>query len=255
MSEKNIDKLFLDACKEGEESKVNAAIVLGVDVNTKNSKGLILAILGKHENIVDILLAQPAVDINGKCNDGFFPLAVAASWGLTSVVAKLGRMPALRGVNDQGTGHTPLFRATLNGHPSTVRELLKIPGINVNAVNRDGSTSLHCAVEKGNSEVMAALTAVPGVNLAIKNRDGNTPLHIAAERGNAEVMALLMRTPGADLAVKNNAGKTAEQLARDGNYTSVLALLPSTMEHIQADVSALRESMRNLQMGQGGARI
>ena len=35
----------------------------------------------------------------------------------------------------------------------------------------------------------------------------------------------------------------------------MLALIPGTMEQIQAEVSALKESMRNMQMGQGGARI
>merc|ERR1719209_2521763 len=97
------------------------------------------AIKKKHESAVDILLAQPAIDINGKANGGWFPLQVAASWGLTSVVAKLGRMPALRGVNDQGgiQGRTPLIWATYNGHLSTVRELLTLPGINSNAADTE----------------------------------------------------------------------------------------------------------------------
>ena len=117
--EKSLNELFLEACENGEVAKVNAAIVLGVDVNTKDTHsqtGLIWAILRKHENIVDILLAQPAIDINGKDNSGWFPLQVAAGLGLTSVVAKLGRMPSLRGVNDQGyRGRTPLSVATQFG--------------------------------------------------------------------------------------------------------------------------------------------
>ena len=118
--EKTLNELFLAACEKGEEAKVNAAIVLGVNVNTKDAhgrSGLMWAIKKKHESAVDILLAHPAIDINGKANGGWFPLQVAASWGLTSVVAKLGRMPALRGVNDQGgiQGRTPLIWATYNG--------------------------------------------------------------------------------------------------------------------------------------------
>ena len=103
----------------GERAKVNAAIVLGVDVNTIDAlgqTGLIWAIFKKHENVVDILLAHPDIDINGKDNSGWFPLQLAARNGLTSVVAKLGRMPALRGVNDQGSGGwTPLSLATQYG--------------------------------------------------------------------------------------------------------------------------------------------
>ena len=124
MSEKTLGELFLDACQNGEEAKVNAAIVLGVDVNTKDASdgqtGLIWAIDNKHENVVDILLAQPAIDINGKKNSGWFPLSFAAWHGLTSVVAKLGRIPALRGVNDQGGlfERTPLNLATTQGKES-----------------------------------------------------------------------------------------------------------------------------------------
>ena len=118
--EKTLNELFLDACEKGEEAKVNAAIVLGVDVNkkeaAKGATGLLWEIKHKHENIVDILLARPDIDINGKTNNGFFPLLVAAGFGLTSIVAKLGRMPALRGVNDQDyNGCTPLSYATSNG--------------------------------------------------------------------------------------------------------------------------------------------
>merc|ERR1712130_5418 len=260
MSEKNIDNLFLDACLNGEETKVNGAIALGVDVNTKDTggrTGLIWAISNEHENVVDILLAYPNIDINGKDNSGGFPLLFAADWGLTLVVTKLGRMPALRGFNDQGSsGKTPLSLATYYGHLSTVRELLKLPGINVNAADKDGRTPLHWAAEKGNFDVMAALTAVPGINLALKNEYGDTPLHVAAEKGNSDVMALLISAPGANLSLTNEDGKTAEQLARAGNHTSVLALIPGTTEHVQAEMSALRESMRNMQMGQQrGARI
>merc|ERR550532_3073717 len=181
------------------------------------------AIGRKNENVVDILLAHPPIEINGKDYGGYFPLWYAAERGLTSVVAKLGRMPALRGVNDQGGyGWTPLSVATCNGYLSIVRELLKIPGINVNAADSNGCTSLHRA----------------------------------AEKGKAEVAGLLIRSPGADLTIKNNAGKTAEQLARDGNHTSVSALFPGTTEQLQAENLSLRQSMRNMQMGrQGGARI
>ena len=120
MSEKSLGELFLNACKNGEVAKVNPAIVLGVDVNTKDASsgrtGLFLAIKKKHEKVVDILLAQPAIDINGRDNDGWFPLSVAAGNGSTSVVAKLGRMPALRGVNDHGgSGETPLSKAAYCG--------------------------------------------------------------------------------------------------------------------------------------------
>ena len=40
MSGRNhLDDLFLEACKNGDEAKVNAAIVLGVEINNKDADG------------------------------------------------------------------------------------------------------------------------------------------------------------------------------------------------------------------------
>ena len=123
---KTIDEAFLDACNNGDKAKVNAAIVLGVDINTKNSEGrtgLYLAIWNINEHIVDILLELPGIDINRKTNKGGFPLLVAAYHGLSSVVAKLGMMPGLRGVNDQAGdgGLTPLSLAARFGKDNNLQ--------------------------------------------------------------------------------------------------------------------------------------
>ena len=108
----SLSELFLRACKNGKVAKVNAAIVLEVDVNFKNENwpqsGLILAIRGKHEAVVDLLLSQPDIDINAK-SGRTFPLALAASLGLTSIVAKLGRMPSLQGVNERAQDESDIF--------------------------------------------------------------------------------------------------------------------------------------------------
>ena len=118
MSE-TLEDLFLEACKGGDVAKVNSAIVLGVDINIKDADGwtgLLWAIVNKQENIVDILLAHPAIDINGRGSSGCFPLPLAALHGLASVVARLGgTQAAVRGVNDQYAGWTPLILATRNG--------------------------------------------------------------------------------------------------------------------------------------------
>ena len=86
--EKSLNELFLEACEDGEEAKVNAAIVLGVDINTKDATsgwtGLMWAIAYRHESIVDILLAHPAIDIKGRGSSGRFPLPLAALHGLAS---------------------------------------------------------------------------------------------------------------------------------------------------------------------------
>ena len=124
MSEtRTVSEVFLDACRNGDEARVNFAIKLGVDVNTGDGEGrtgLMWAIWREQETIVDILLAHRDIDINATTRRGTSPLSLAASRGLTSIVAKLDVCgcwggPGLVGVNHQGFGRTPLSWATNNG--------------------------------------------------------------------------------------------------------------------------------------------
>lgn len=120
-SRRSLCDLFWDACKHGDEAKVNAAITLGVDINIRNSNGdtgLILATRNNQEGIVDILLADPNIDVNVKAHSGTFALAVAADIGSDSIVAKLAKMPQLDvdRVNDRAAnGWPPLYIATYRG--------------------------------------------------------------------------------------------------------------------------------------------
>ena len=105
----SLRELFLIACKNGEESQVKAALVLGVDVNFKSElrpeTGLMLAIRGNHEGVIDILLSNSKIQVNASDKDRASPLALASSLGLASVVAKLGKKPTLKlsvkGVNER----------------------------------------------------------------------------------------------------------------------------------------------------------
>ena len=86
MAHKTVGQTFRDACKDGNEEKVNAALVLMEwgDVNKNNPEGrtgLILAIKKGDENIVRILLARSDIDISVKDKDGHTPLHIAATEG------------------------------------------------------------------------------------------------------------------------------------------------------------------------------
>ena len=86
MAHKTVGQTFRDACKDGNEEKVNAALVLMEwgDVNMEDAEGrtgLILAIKKGDENIVRILLARSDIDIWVKDKDGNTPLHIAATEG------------------------------------------------------------------------------------------------------------------------------------------------------------------------------
>ena len=86
MAHKTVGQTFRDACKDGNEEKVNAALVLMElgDINMKDAEGrtgLILVIKKGDENIVRILLARSDIDISVKDKDGHTPLHIAATEG------------------------------------------------------------------------------------------------------------------------------------------------------------------------------
>ena len=62
---------FVLMCAMGEVEGVREALRRGVDFNTRgsyNNTGLIMAACGGHEEVVEVLLAQPGVDVN--CRGG-----------------------------------------------------------------------------------------------------------------------------------------------------------------------------------------
>ena len=114
MPSKTLEKLFLTAASNGEEAKLRACLTLEVNVNVQNAEketALYIAIWHNHTDIVDILLAQPDIDVNIRCEDtDENPLDLACYNGDAWAVNKLAQVPGLTGVNRQGNrGQTPLI--------------------------------------------------------------------------------------------------------------------------------------------------
>ena len=70
-----LEMQFISCCRTGNLEGVRTALENGLDVNTKNPRvacacldrsrtGLIWALLGKHNNVVQLLLNTPGIDVN-----------------------------------------------------------------------------------------------------------------------------------------------------------------------------------------------
>ena len=73
-------------CSDGDEAKFRACVTLEADVNVRNAEGrtaLFLAIWKDHANIEDLLLAQPHIDVNIKCEDNDLACSNSLSRTLT----------------------------------------------------------------------------------------------------------------------------------------------------------------------------
>lgn len=121
---------------------------------------LYFAVWGLHTECVELLLAQPGIDVN-------------MSGGVS----------------------TPLHMAVSLNSPKMVRLLLAAPGIDVNATSSwsmcGAQTPLHTAAELGRTECLRLLLAVPGVNPNVTDRWGIPPLQYALKAGHVDCADLL----------------------------------------------------------------
>ena len=135
-------------CKLCDDGKLDGVILMlarGADVNKRDCNRhtpLMWAVIGGHNLIVNILLDQPGVNINGKTDCGFTALHYAVLWN----------------------------------NPEGAKMLLLHPGMNsANSTNTDGKTALSLALRFLKKEVLLELVKHKSVIL-------NTPAWVIDER-------------------------------------------------------------------------
>ncbi len=134
---------FLKLCKYGDARKVEAAIMNGAEVNTKDNDGwtaLMWAARNGHTEIAELLLKHGA-EVNAKNNDG----------------------------------ETAFIYAVLRVNVD-VAELLLRQGADINAKDCGGKTALHLAAEGGNVEAAQFLMR-HGANKGLKDDKGRQPFY------------------------------------------------------------------------------
>ena len=117
-SDKKLSYLFITSCEENNLKKVGACITLGVDVNTVSEdgkwSGLTIAAHKNYIKLLDLLLSQPAIDVN-----------LATLENITNGAKKQTK-----------SKWTPLMFAGAAGHHNIVKKLVQVSGINFN--HKDG---------------------------------------------------------------------------------------------------------------------
>ena len=151
---KTVIDLFLDASRAGDLELVRNLLRWGADVNWQDEDdqlqaGLHLAIRDGHGDVVDLLLAQPGVDVN---------------------------------IRDE-YNETPLMVACYPSSEIILRKLLQAEGIDINCRWDDGDTPLlYCLAEGGDVDridLAKILLKDPRVDLHVQNDQGKFPETIA----------------------------------------------------------------------------
>ena len=176
---------FTKAAKFDDVSEVRSLIKAGVNPNTLDPKGspmLILAIRDKSLKVTDLLLANPAIDVNLTNKSGENALMMAAFDGQLPLVKTL-VVEKKAAVNK--TGWAPIHYAATNGHLEIV-QFLMANGAQINALSPSETTPLMMSIGSGN-ELLIKYLLDNGADLRMRNHEGYTAIDVAQLFGKDDI--------------------------------------------------------------------
>jgi ankyrin repeat protein len=168
---------FAKAAKFDDVSEVQSLMKTGVSPNTLDPNGnpmLILAIRDKSLRVTDLLISNPATDVNLSNKSGENSLMMASIDGELPIVEAL---VLKKKANVNKSGWTPLHYACSTGKLS-VAEFLIANGAQVNALSPSETTPLMMAVSSGN-DLLIKLLLDKGADLRIRNHEGFSAIDVA----------------------------------------------------------------------------
>lgn len=168
---------FAKAAKFDDVSEVQSLLKTGVSPNTLDPNGnpmLILAIRDKSLKVADLLMANPAIDVNITNKSGENSLMMASIEGDLPMVEAL-VLKKKASVNKQGWA--PLHYACSTGKLS-VAEFLIANGAQVNALSPGETTPLMMAVSSGN-DLLIKLLLDNGADIQMRNQEGYSAIDVA----------------------------------------------------------------------------
>ena len=169
---------FTKSAKFDDVSGVQSLIKSGVSPNTLDPKGdpmLIVAIRDQSFKVIDLLLANQAIDVNLVNKSDENSLMIASIEGELPIVETL-ILKKKAEVNKPGW--TPLHYACSTGKLS-VAQFLVANGAKINALSPSDTTPLMMAVSSGN-EVLIKFLLDNGADLRIRNHEGYSAIDVAA---------------------------------------------------------------------------
>lgn len=176
---------FTKAAKFDDISEVQSLLKAGVSPNTLDPRGnpmLIVAIRDKSKKVTDLLISNPATNVNLANKSGENALMMAAFDG-DLLTVKLLVTEKKAAVNKPGWA--PIHYASTNGHLKIV-QFLMANGAMINALSPSETTPLMMSIGSGNEELIKYLLD-NGADLSMRNHEGYTAIDIAQLFGKDDI--------------------------------------------------------------------
>ena len=137
---------FWDLCRLGKMEELRELLLAGADPNLRggryNRTCLMEAIRRNHEAVVDLLLAQPSIEVNAKDNFDYTALHYVCSRFTTYNIAIMSKLLAVPGIllneRDSNSGMTPIMGAIIYGKPEAVQVMAAVENVDLEVRNNDG---------------------------------------------------------------------------------------------------------------------
>ena len=132
-------------CSLGELQMARELILAGADPNTKVGRKNLTCLMGAimtppHEEVVDLLLAQPSIEVNAKNNKNSTALhfACRTRTGNIAILSKLLTVPGILVNERDSDGWTPIMWATIYGKPEAVRVMAAVENVDLDVRSSNG---------------------------------------------------------------------------------------------------------------------
>ena len=155
---------FWDLCCLDKMEELRELLLAGSDPNTRggshNRTCLMEAISGSQEEVADLLLAQPGIDVNGKDNFDCTALHYACSRFTKYNVAILSKLLTVPGIllneRDSNSGMTPIMWAICSRKPEAVQVMAAVEEVDLD-VSHNGRSLEDLAHRRAKYDVLCLL--------------------------------------------------------------------------------------------------
>lgn len=233
-TEQTLINKWLNAAEIGNIQKIKKMLNSGI-INMQDHNGytaLVLAASQGHENIVELLLQHPNINVNAQSSSGDTALMQSVWYGFTTIAKRLSEHPAINVNLQDDLGRNALMSAAERGHIKNIRFLLQIPNITINHQDKYGETALMKALRDDNTFKLFLNT--PRLDFNLQNSHGKTVLIMASEQGRINIVRILLARPGININAQTKEGKTALIYAQDHNRHDCVKLLQDKIATLTA---------------------